>query len=702
MPKGLSSTDGPLQAPLFADVEDRLDIVDEASDDGWANARCPAHDDENPSMGVKEDTKTGELVVNCRAGCSREKIFLSLGAGENNPRPKTKSGKRKKTTKKSPSGGKLVTTYEYRTPEGLPIALKKRYETPDGGKYFIWADPQDAEKSGLPSGLKESDLPLYNADKVRESKSKRIFFVEGEKSADALEKAYNATAVCLPGGATTHGIPDEQIEVLRSRKVVLWPDNDEAGRNLMRGLLNILKDVVEEIITIAPDVPLKGDAFDYVQDGHTKKELGTEIETALKTPALVEILDGYEVTVPDAGDTIKFSFLNLMSKPGKIEADILVVRASTQIPYSTRQNLQSSSSREGFVRQLSRHYGEDAQAWSRLVDAAYREVQATQRDDDPSEWAFAPVSAGGTYLVKPIVADDGLTVLFGMGGVGKSYVSALLSIITATGKEILGLKAENPGPVIYVDYEASRARLRMRLLALLRGLDMNPELINDEKDLPIHYWAGAGSPLISKVHAIRKKYNQLGARLLVVDSVAKACGDDLNKQEIVSAYTNAIDRIGASSSLSLAHITKDEKDKAPIGSAYWFNDPRLIWNVKRLGNGNGEMGVALYNKKANDDGFVRPLGFTFRFQGNPGAADFTVSVEPADVKMLEEAEELGEPSTLVAIKRALDEAPSGLTPKELEDKGICKANEARSTISRNEEQFEFIPEGQTKRWKTRE
>ena len=700
MPKGLDSTSGPLQAPLYRDVEDRLDIVDEASDDGWANARCPAHDDENPSLGVKEDTKTGELVVNCRAGCSREKIFLSLGADGSSPRPKAKSGKRKKAAGKSPSGGKLVTTYEYRTPEGVPVALKKRYETPDGGKYFVWADPQDAEKRGLPSGLKESDLPLYNADKIRELKPSRVFFVEGEKAADALEKAYGAVSVCLPGGATTHGIPEEQLEVLRGRKVVLWPDNDEAGRNLMRSLEELLKDVATETTTISPAAPPKGDAFDYVQDKHTKKELKEEIETALKRPTLVEILDGYEVTVPDAGDTIKFSFLNLMSKPGKIEADILVIRASTKIPYSTRQNLQSSSSREGFVRQLSRHYGEDAQAWSRLVDAAYREVQATQRDDDPSEWALAPVPESGAYLVKPIVADDGLTVLFGMGGVGKSYLTALLSIVTATGTEILGLKTNTPGPVIYVDYEASRKRLRRRLRALLRGLGMNPDLSEDA--LPIHYWAGAGSPLVNKVHALRKKYNQSGARLLVVDSVAKACGDDLNKQEIVSAYTNAIDRIGATSSLSLAHITKDEKDKAPIGSAYWFNDPRLIWNVKRLGNGNGEMGVALYNRKANDDGFVRPLGFTFRFQGNPDDKDFTVVVEQADVKMLEEAEELGEPSTLVAIKRAMDESPSGLTPKELEDRGICKANEARSTISRNEEQFEFSSEGQTKRWKTRE
>lgn len=702
MPRGLNNTGGPLQAPLFADVEDRLDIVDEASDDGWMNARCPSHTDENPSLGVKEDTKTGELVVNCRAGCSREKIFLSLSADGSNPRPKAKTGKRKKTAGKSQSGGKLVATYEYRTPEGVPVALKKRYEAPDGGKYFVWADPQDAEKRGLPSGLKESDLPLYNANKVRELKPKRVFFVEGEKAANALEGAYSAVAVCLPGGATTHGIPEEQLEVLRGRKVVLWPDNDEAGRNLMRGLEELLKDVATETTTISPNTSLKGDAFDYVQDKHTKKELKEEIETALKRPTLVEILDGYEVVVPDAGDTVKFSFLNVESKPGKIEADILVVRTSTQIPYSTRQNLQSSSSREGFVRQLSRHYGEDAQAWSRIVDAAYREVQATQRDDDPSEWALAPVPDSGTYLVKPIVADDGATVLFGMGGVGKSYLSALLSIITTTGTEILGLKANNPGPVIYVDYEASRARLRMRLLALLRGLDMNPELINNEKDLPIHYWAGAGSPLINKVHALRKRYNQLGARLLVVDSVAKACGDDLNKQEVVSAYTNAIDRIGATSSLSLAHITKDEKDKAPIGSTYWFNDPRLIWNVKRLGNGNGEMGVALYSKKANDDGFIRPLGFTFRFQGSPGDADFTVTVEQVDVKLLEEAEELDEPSTLVAIKRFMDEHPAGVTCGEIEKERICSAAVARTTIARNKEQFDGTPESQTQRWRTKE
>ncbi|KKM60723.1 hypothetical protein LCGC14_1538970, partial [marine sediment metagenome] len=387
-------------APLFSDIEDKLEIASGPDEDGWYNAHCPAHSDEHPSLGVKEDADTGELVVNCRTGCTRASILTALGAEA----PRTDAPKRKtKAPTKRPRGGKLVEVYEYRTPEGVPVALKKRYALPDGGKYFTWADPQNAETNELPSGVKEKDLPLYNADKVRERREATVFLVEGEKATNALEAAYGALGVCLPGGAAAK-IQPEQLEVLHGRKVILWPDNDEPGRSLMRGLEGALKDIAEETLTISPNVLPRGDAFDYVQDKHTAKELKAEIENAPKRPVLVEVLDGYEVTVPDAGDTVRFSFLNTESKPGKIDADILVVRTSTGIPYSTRQNLQSSSSREGFVRQLGRHYGEDAQAWSRIVDAAYREVQAAQREKDPSEWVFAPVPASGTYLVKPIVA----------------------------------------------------------------------------------------------------------------------------------------------------------------------------------------------------------------------------------------------------------------------------------------------------------
>src|SRR3954469_10199939 len=44
----------------------------------WCRGCCPAHDDQNPSLGWKEDT-SGGLALKCHAGCSTEDILDSLG-----------------------------------------------------------------------------------------------------------------------------------------------------------------------------------------------------------------------------------------------------------------------------------------------------------------------------------------------------------------------------------------------------------------------------------------------------------------------------------------------------------------------------------------------------------------------------------------------------------------------------------------------
>ena len=664
MPKGLDSTSGPLQAPLYRDVEDSLDIVDEASDDGWANARCPAHDDENPSMGVKEDTKTGELVVNCRAGCSREKIFLSLGADSSSPRPKAKSRKTKKTTGKRPSGGKLVATYEYRSLEGVPLALKKRYELTDAPKYFVWADPQDAEKSGLPNGLKEETLPPYNADKVRELKSKKIFFTEGEKAADALGKAYNALSVCLPGGAGTKNIPPEQLEILRGREIIIWPDNDPGGRSLMRTVVTALEGITTNTLTISPYVPPKGDAYDYVQAGHTKKDLANLIKETPRDPSVIEILDGYEVAIPESGGLIKFRFENLEYAPHKVEADISVWHEQVSIPHriSLRQNLLSASSQEGFVRQLTKYFDEkDQTIWFRLVNNAYELILDKNRNREVDEWVMAPLPKNSNlYHIRPLMAEDGLTVLFGMGGSGKSYVTALMALLTATGQELkIGnnvFVARNPGGVIYVDYEASRARLYRRMKALARGFGIEARLL-DQADFPVYYVSGGGIPLRQQVPGLRKLFKEKrDGRLLIIDSVGQATDGELKDEGPVSAYSNAILRIGATASLSIAHVTKEQGNEYPFGSIFWHNAPRMTWNTQLLNREDDELGMVMYNKKTNDGKLNAPLGFVFNFSGDTEDPDFTVTLSQGDVKEMEERVKKGM-GRAEEVDALLDEKP---------------------------------------------
>src|SRR4051812_39475446 len=44
---------------------------------GW-QARCPAHDDHQPSLSVSEGSD-GRLLINCHAGCPTERVLDALG-----------------------------------------------------------------------------------------------------------------------------------------------------------------------------------------------------------------------------------------------------------------------------------------------------------------------------------------------------------------------------------------------------------------------------------------------------------------------------------------------------------------------------------------------------------------------------------------------------------------------------------------------
>ncbi len=60
----------------FDDAYDVLEITSSGSD-GWYKAHCPAHPDDNPSLGVKEGDD-GELVVHCFFGCSTKEVINEI------------------------------------------------------------------------------------------------------------------------------------------------------------------------------------------------------------------------------------------------------------------------------------------------------------------------------------------------------------------------------------------------------------------------------------------------------------------------------------------------------------------------------------------------------------------------------------------------------------------------------------------------
>jgi hypothetical protein len=169
--------------------------------------------------------------------------------------------------------------YEIRDASGRLVAYYVRRDTGDG-KQIWWEQPDGS--TGL-NGTCLEELPLYGADLVSDAGADELIVVcEGEKARDALEGVKIPAVGTVTGAAGTPG--PEALEVLRDRRVCLWPDNDDAGRAHMERIGQRLRGVAAEvrIFTWYDAEEAGADAADHhaVKSGHAEAidRLFTDLE----------------------------------------------------------------------------------------------------------------------------------------------------------------------------------------------------------------------------------------------------------------------------------------------------------------------------------------------------------------------------------------------------------------------------------------
>ena len=234
---------------------------------------CPTHDDERPSLSVTE--RDGDILVWCYAGCRQEKVKEAL-------RKRGLWLVSKPTQRKR---SEIVATYDYVDEDGRLLFQVVRYHPktfrqrrPDGNGAWIWS-------------LEGVRRVLYRLpDVLAAAKDGRtIYIVEGEKDADALA-TFGLAATCNPGGAGKW--QDSYSETLRGARVVVLPDNDDAGRQHAEQVARSLYGVAAEVRVLAlPGLPPKGDVSDWLQAGGTLEEL---TRLAAQTPVWTPTLEATE------------------------------------------------------------------------------------------------------------------------------------------------------------------------------------------------------------------------------------------------------------------------------------------------------------------------------------------------------------------------------------------------------------------------
>ena len=232
----------------------KLDHV-RAVRDGW-EARCPAHEDNTPSLGITIG-RTGNILANCRAGCSFSAICQALGLSTNQlaaPKP---------PQNKIPT---IVAQYDYKDKDGTLKYQAVRFDPkdfrqrkPNGGGGWTW------KLDGV------QRIPYRLNELVGHAS---IYIVEGEKDCDTLWKLGLPATTNSGGAGKWRDAETQAIKNIGVKRVIVLPDNDGPGRKHAEDIAKHMKaNGIACTIVNLPGLSAHGDVSDWFSQGHQRAEL---------------------------------------------------------------------------------------------------------------------------------------------------------------------------------------------------------------------------------------------------------------------------------------------------------------------------------------------------------------------------------------------------------------------------------------------
>jgi putative DNA primase/helicase len=221
------------------------------SGNSWL-ACCPAHEDNNPSLALR-DGDNGQVLVHCHAGCAQDAVVGALKA--QGLWPEQERIERR-----------IVATYDYTDEAGDLLYQTVRFEPkeflprfPDRICGWIWR--------------KHPRQVLFHLPEVLQSPI--VFIVEGERDVETL-RSHGFVATTAAGGCQAPWSLTFTA-ALRGREVIIIPDNDAPGWKRAAVIARALLGAAAKIRVI--DLPKQHkDITDWFQAGHSDCELIAMLE----------------------------------------------------------------------------------------------------------------------------------------------------------------------------------------------------------------------------------------------------------------------------------------------------------------------------------------------------------------------------------------------------------------------------------------
>jgi len=432
------------RSSTLQEVLGELDAVEQTGPDKW-KARCPAHNDSNPSLSVTVGHDY-PVLLHCHAGCDFSSIADELDS---------------LSTSWAPWEGTEVDRYTYESADGDPLFDVVRFEMRDeehpacGDKDFRQQahlpNHEEAGENGCPPGYvwgrknRDVGMVLYRLPAVLEAadEGRRVFVVEGEKDVHTLER-WDLTATTNPQGAGKWH--PRFTEALDGAQVVILPDNDEEGRKHARKVAQEVIPVAESIrIVELPDLPEKGDVTDWAEAGHTPDELR---QTVHETPPFEPQENGQASPSADFGDRYKSQNGRIMHFEEDDDSGRIVADFQAEITREVTDEDESRTYRiEGRTRK-GRSFGIDIPASDFERDRKLKSAIGA------AAGAKAPVRAGMTRHISPALKmlSDDVQTLRRYRRTGWSDDGFILPGLTPEAVEVelpesLPYQASNAGPI---------------------------------------------------------------------------------------------------------------------------------------------------------------------------------------------------------------------------------------------------------------
>ena len=237
---------------------------------GWS-ARCPAHEDRNPSLSVAAGDD-GRALVKCHAGCETPAVVAAMGLRMHDLMPERGVNPSTVNTRPKPgkefatladavkelekSNGKRSGLWEYHDAAGEVIGAVVRFDRV-GGKKLI--RPASRHDNCWRIAAMPTPRPLYRLTDL--AAAALVVVVEGEKAADAA-RSIGFAATTSAGGAEAPHLTD--WGPLAGKEVIVMPDNDAPGAKYAAAVLTALAAPEPAATVKVVELPGLGDGGDIV------------------------------------------------------------------------------------------------------------------------------------------------------------------------------------------------------------------------------------------------------------------------------------------------------------------------------------------------------------------------------------------------------------------------------------------------------